>query len=205
MRHHRMRHRWHTMKVGCGESSQVSKSYIEDMATKYGADSNVYRVRVLGEFPEESDNAVIPLSLCEAALHRDVEPLVTIMPTWGLDVARYGNCKTALCKRHGNRQIEIKTWSKRDTMEVAGLVLYEYEDTPADLRPAARPAFMAKRLASPPAPISLSAVRHISSSTCSRVGMISTTTSDPPARISSTKAVRKAKVWGRARSITVDA
>lgn len=134
--HHKMRHRWHSMRVSCEDSSQVARSYLDDMATKYGIDSNVYRVRVLGEFPNEDDNAVIPLALCEAALHRDVEPLPRIMPVWGLDVARFGNCKTALVKRWGNQQVSSKTWAKRDTMEVAGLIMYEYEETASDLRPA---------------------------------------------------------------------
>lgn len=135
--HHRMRHRWKAMKVSCADSSQVSPSYIEDMRTRYGEESNIFKVRVLGEFPDESDNAVIPLSLCESAMHRDVEPLPRIMPVWGLDVARFGSCKTALVKRWGNQQLEVKTWAKRDTMEVAGLVMYEYEETPSVLRPAA--------------------------------------------------------------------
>lgn len=135
--HHRMSHRWHTMKVACDESSRVSQQYIDDMRQKYGEDSDVYRVRVLGDFPLADSDSVIPLDLIEAAAARDVEPKQTLMPVWGLDVARFGACRTALVKRWGNHVIETKTWRKRDTMEVSGIVLREYEDAPSDLRPAA--------------------------------------------------------------------
>ena len=135
--HHKMRHRWHTKRVSCSESSRVTAQYIEDMGQKYGVDSDIYRVRVLGDFPTSDTDSVIPLDLIEAAYSRDVEPKKLLMPVWGLDVARFGSCRTALVKRWGNHQVEAKTWRKRDTMEVAGIVMREYEDAKSDMRPAA--------------------------------------------------------------------
>jgi len=134
--HHKMRHRWHTMKVSCKDSTRVSPTYIKDVEEKYGLDSNVYRVRVLGEFPQSEDDVVIPLELCEAAVTRDVQLIDTYMPVWGLDVARFGDDDSALCKRHANHIIEPpKVWHQRDTMEVSGLILKEYEETDAALLP----------------------------------------------------------------------
>jgi len=127
---HRLRHRFHTMRVS-SESVPRARGHIEDIIAKYGLESNAYRVRVLGEFPTADDEAVIPVELVEAAKERQVEKINSIMPVWGLDVARFGNCKTALCKRHCNwlPKDGIKWWAKRDTMEVAGLVMHEYEET----------------------------------------------------------------------------
>lgn len=128
--HHKMRHLWHTIHVSCFDSTQVNPEYAEQMAIKYGKDSNVYRVRVMGEFPLEDDDVLMPLSLVMAAVDRDVEPITSYMPVWGLDVARFGNCRTALAKRQGNVLMEpIKSWRKRDLMEVSGLILNEYEET----------------------------------------------------------------------------
>jgi len=134
--HHKVRHLWHTIKVGCADSSQASDRYIEEQKIKYGEESNVYRVRVLGEFPLEDDDVLIPLQLAEAAKSRDVELIENVMPVWGLDVARFGNCRTALVKRQANWEIGVKTWRKRDTMEVSGLVLQEYENAESDKVPA---------------------------------------------------------------------
>jgi hypothetical protein len=56
----KMRDRFFTMKVASSDSTQVSKTFMEDMKLKYGEDSNIYRVRVLGEWPEADDDVVIP-------------------------------------------------------------------------------------------------------------------------------------------------
>lgn len=133
---HKNRDRWVTMKVSCQDSTRVSKEYIENAKADFGEDSNIYRVRVLGDFPSADDDAVIPLDIIEAAAERDVDP-IEHMPVWGLDVARFGNCRTALAKRKGNVLLEpVKSWYKRDLMEVAGILMHEYEDTPSEKLPA---------------------------------------------------------------------
>lgn len=134
--HYAMRDMWHTMAVSCMDSSRVDHSYPAQIAAEYGLDSNVYRVRVLGEFPTADDDTLIPLELVEAAKMRDVDVTARLMPVWGLDVARYGDCRTALAKRQGNTLHEVKSWAKRDLMEVAGILAAEYEDAPSHLRPA---------------------------------------------------------------------
>ena len=55
--------------------------------------------RVLGEFPQADDDTIIPYHLVENAIHRDVEGDDDLPSVWGLDVSRFGNDKTALCKR----------------------------------------------------------------------------------------------------------
>lgn len=132
--HHALRDRWSTMRVS-SEDVDRAKGHIEDIAAKYGRDSNQYRVRVLGEFPTADDEAVIPLDLVEAAIDRDVTPL-EYMPVWGLDVARFGDDRTALAKRQANRLLEpITTWRNLDLMQTVGRLQREYEETPLDFRP----------------------------------------------------------------------
>ena len=128
--------RWWTKRVGCADASTVSSDFLEDMARQYGEESNIYRVRVLGEFPEADDDVVIPLYLLESATTRDVDAVENVMPVWGLDVARFGDDRTALCKRQGNVLSEpIKSWRNKDLMEICGIILTEYESTPYQERP----------------------------------------------------------------------
>lgn len=134
--HHSMRDLWYTMGVSCFDSTQVSQAYPKQVESEYGLDSNVYRVRVLGQFPTADDDVLIPLELVEAAKCRDVEKTARLRPVWGLDVARYGDCRTALYARQGNTCLWGKSWHKRDLMEVAGIVQAEYEDAASDERPA---------------------------------------------------------------------
>ncbi len=133
---HKNRHRWKTMKVSAEDlrdAPYMDLQFAEEIEEEFGRDSNVYRIRVLGEFPTEEANSVIPLHLIEAAVARQVEPTGAVV--WGLDVARFGEDRTALCKRWGNKVLGIKWWHGKDNMQVAGLILKEYEDTEEKRRP----------------------------------------------------------------------
>ena len=59
-------------------------------------------MRVLGEFPTSDDETVIPLELVLGAVGRDVSSL-DYDPVWGVDVARFGDDRTALAKRQANK------------------------------------------------------------------------------------------------------
>ena len=133
--HHRMRQSWYTMRVSCEEVKMVDPKFIKNMELRYGRDSNVFRVRVLGDFPDSEDNVVIPLALLEAAATREVEQ-VDGKVVWGLDVARFGDDRSALAKRKKNKLLEpVKSWKGKDLMQTVGLVVHEYENTPHHKRP----------------------------------------------------------------------
>lgn len=133
---HRMRDRWVTMRVN-SEDVPRARGHIADILKRYGRDSNAYRVRVLGEFPTTEDEQVVPLEWVEQAVDRDVDPIQEWAPVWGLDVARFGNDRTALAKRRANVLLEpVKVWQQMDTMQVAGAVAMEFAKTAPVNRPA---------------------------------------------------------------------
>jgi phage terminase large subunit len=135
--HHQNRDRWRVFHVPCSASSRVSPAYAEEIAAEYGEQSNVYRVRVLGEFPLAEDDAVIPLGLVEAAIGREVGATESAV-VWGLDVARFGDDSSALAKRRGNTLLApVKEWRKIDLMQTAGKVYAEWNETPPHDRPGA--------------------------------------------------------------------
>jgi hypothetical protein len=135
---HGDRDKWRCITVSCEEGEYVDPKFIAEMAEKYGDESNVFKVRVLGEFPTQSDDVLLPLHLIEDAVTRDVEAGPTTPVVWGLDVARFGGDRSALAKRQGNVLIEpIKTWQNKDLMELAGIVLSEYDAVPYSQRPQA--------------------------------------------------------------------
>ncbi|HDR9253543.1 TPA: DEAD/DEAH box helicase family protein [Burkholderia vietnamiensis] len=133
---------WWTRKISCVDMvacGQVAQAYVDEQAKRFGVDSNNYRVRVLGEFPEGDDDTVLPLSLIESAIRRDVEEPPGQKCVWGLDVARYGSDRTALCIRHGNTvRNKVEWWAGLDTMQTVGRVkaMYDacaYEDRPVEI------------------------------------------------------------------------
>jgi hypothetical protein len=130
-----MRGSWHTIQVSCKDSKMVTPEFVEAMRQQWGEDSDVFRVRVLGEFPRSDSNTVVPLELVEAAVGRDVDKAEGKI-VWGLDVARFGADKTALAKRQKNYLLEkVKTWYGKDLMQTVGMVVREYEETPYNERP----------------------------------------------------------------------
>ena len=115
----------------CRAPRGTSRTSRPSMATT----SNAYRVRVLGEFPTADDETVIPLELVMSAVDRSVSSL-EYYPVWGVDIARFGDDRTAIAKRQANRLLEpIKHWSGTDLMVTAGKIKAEYDETQYDMRP----------------------------------------------------------------------
>jgi hypothetical protein len=134
--HNRLKDDWVTMKVSCADSPRVSDAYMDEMKSRYGEESNAYRIRVLGDFPRSDDDTVIPMELLEAATNRDVAVSPIAQVVWGLDVARFGSDRSALCKRQGNAIIEpVKTWKNLDLMQLTGAVMAEYQALAPSQRP----------------------------------------------------------------------
>lgn len=123
--HHRQREQWAALWWNGEDSRLVAKQYADEMRDKYGAESAIYRIRVRGEFAGNPDG-VIPLGIVEGAIERDVKTFGEMI--WGVDVARFGEDRTALAKRRGNTMPEaVKFWHGKDTMQVAGLLKLEYD------------------------------------------------------------------------------
>lgn len=132
---HKLRDKWCTFHISCVGHPRISPDFISDMESRYGIDSNAYRVRVLGEFPLADDDTVIPFELMESALDRDVKATF-VLPIWGLDVARFGSDSSALAKRKGNVLLEkVIRWKGLDTMQICGRVKEIWDLTLPSERP----------------------------------------------------------------------
>lgn len=92
----------------------------EEMAEIYGTESPVYAVRVLGNFPDQGDDRLFPLSLVDAAIARNLSPSATETRTAGLDVAYTGGDESVCYVRHGGKVIATSAWRGHDTLLTAG-------------------------------------------------------------------------------------
>lgn len=132
--HHQLASDWFRLHVSCIGNPLVTEDFVRQIAATYGEGSNAYRIRVLGEFALTDDDTLIGAELVDAAIDRDVtvtedEPMI-----YGLDVARFGTDRTALCKRRGNLVVEIKSWGGLDLMQTVGMVVNEAKlDRPAEI------------------------------------------------------------------------
>ena len=100
-----------------------SPQWALDLFNRQGPQSSVYQTRVLGQFPEEADDTLIPLRDVEAAVKRRSQVPSDTTPVMGVDVARFGNDKTVIIIRHGPKVIYIDELRKSDIVNTTGAVV----------------------------------------------------------------------------------
>lgn len=101
----------------------ITSQDIENFRLRYGEDSNVYRVRVLGEFPTQDADSLISVDDVAKAIQRTVNVPAQFEKKMGVDVARFGNDRTVMVIRQMEKVIKKTTYSNNDTMQIAGNVL----------------------------------------------------------------------------------
>jgi len=117
---------YYTFTFNSEESPLVKPNYYRELGAKYGKDSDVYRVRVLGDFPKAEPDTLISLSRVEKAVNNDIEPPIIgeyNIVEIGVDVARFGDDETSIYSRHNNFIREEGFLRKRDLMYVVGEVV----------------------------------------------------------------------------------
>lgn len=110
--------------VSSADSPRTNKENIESIIRKYGRDSNVVRVRVLGEFPMQEDDVFIPLSMIEHSMNCEVEERAVTNIDIGCDVARFGDDKTVIGYKVNEKVEFYKKMNGQDTMRTAADLAY---------------------------------------------------------------------------------
>lgn len=105
------------------ESPLVDPAYRQRLVDRWGEGSNIVRVRADGEFPTAEDDVLIALEVAEACLmmepYQEIESTETRI---GVDVARYGNDRSAIVARKGRNTLDGKILTKSSTTTVANAV-----------------------------------------------------------------------------------
>lgn len=131
---------WHTRTW---DSEEIARKYPHILspdrnrliAAEYGIDSDVYRVRVKGEFPHQAPNAIMSLedlvactktSLVGCASLRDILPADKVI---SIDYARFGADESVVCRRAGLAVADFKTFVKRDPREVTDYAFRRQRDS----------------------------------------------------------------------------
>jgi hypothetical protein len=93
---------------------------------RWGVTSPIYQSKVLGEFPDISDDSLILPKWIEAAQKRTVER--TRRPIIAADIARFGEDETVIMRREGGCIRVYRTHHKADTMATAGHIAKAMRD-----------------------------------------------------------------------------
>ena len=100
--------------------------WVDDARKRWGEESPVYAAKVLGEFPELSEDTLIPQRHIVAAQNRDINALPSdpaMAPLLGVDVARFGTDRTVLTLARGGHVRVIVSRGKQSTTETTGRVV----------------------------------------------------------------------------------
>ena len=97
--HGKDRHRFVALRWNAEESENVKPAQIEFMAKKYGTDSNMYRIFVLGLPPMSGEKLLIEWDWAETAIDRDVAALPTDPVIFGIDIGAGGDASVIVVRR----------------------------------------------------------------------------------------------------------
>lgn len=107
----------------------IDPGWVAERWTKWGEDSPLWISRVLGRFPENSTDTLIPLSWIERAQKNRLpegEPNIL-----AADIARFGSDDTVIGQRRGPVARILKTTSQEDTMATTGRIIQALQSTNA--------------------------------------------------------------------------
>lgn len=148
--HHTLRGLWNPVHISAFDSPNltgeqvsakaraalITPEWVEERRQEWGEDSPLYQVRVLGNFPDQSEKSLMALSWLEAAgprfkevdlrhlklthfrmlqNHPDMHTIVG-----GMDVARQGNCENVVYARRGPITLGMDAWRSNDLMYTVG-------------------------------------------------------------------------------------
>jgi len=113
-------HRWKVFRLSAYESERVALDQLELDRQDLGETSPLFVSMNVGEFPEEGDDVVIPLSWVLAAVDRTVSE--EGLKTLGVDIARFGVDESALVSLFGRRAEVSAAYQGRDTVWTEGKI-----------------------------------------------------------------------------------
>ena len=103
----------------------TSRRWVKEKFTEWGVASPLFQARVLGNFPLQSEDALISLAWLESARNREPHSKIEGDVYYGIDVAGPGEDETVVCRRVGDVITRIKGFSMSDPR---GAVLAELRE-----------------------------------------------------------------------------
>ncbi|KQC48736.1 terminase [Candidatus Liberibacter solanacearum] len=102
---------WQRFQIDTRTVEGIDPSFHEGIISRYGLDSDVTRVEVLGQFPQQDINSFIPFYRIEEALNREPikDPYAPLI--MGCDIAGEGGDNTVVVLRRGTNIEHIFDWS----------------------------------------------------------------------------------------------
>lgn len=119
--HTTKRELYKTHTIDSSKCERVDKNYVQTIIDMFGKDSDVYRVRVAGEFPKSNPDSFIGLDMI-----RTEKKVIDVVESidLGVDVARYGDDESVVATTYNKSQVEkLNVFKHNDTMRLTGQIV----------------------------------------------------------------------------------
>lgn len=119
--HTTKRELYKTHTIDGSKCERVDKNYVKTIIEMFGKDSDVYRVRVAGEFPKSNPDSFIGLDII-----RTEKKVIDVVESidLGVDVARYGDDESVVATTYNKSQVErLNVFKHNDTMKLTGQIV----------------------------------------------------------------------------------
>ena len=121
---------WMTHDWSAIDCERIPREYIEKARSKYGEDSDVYRVDILGIPPRQEEGTLIPYEWAKMAVDREIEEDDNCV-ILGADIGRTGD-SSEICIRKGMKVLPIYHFQIADTMQITGHISTKIDEFTPD-------------------------------------------------------------------------
>lgn len=115
---------YETFHVSSENLPTVDPDFVKEVEEEFGRDSNEFRVRVLGEFPETDDESYISARIVKAARVREIFRPKMSPVVYSIDPSRSpeGNGDpSVITRRYGHHYVDTQlSYRRKDTMQMVG-------------------------------------------------------------------------------------
>lgn len=130
----KFRHRWITNQISSKDVDITNTDQINTWIEDYGIDSDFVRVRVLGEFPQLSENQLVGYEHINSSRSRalELEDVIDEPIIIGVDVARFGSDASVIAVRQGRLLLKLTRYRNIDTMQLSSITARAIDDFKPD-------------------------------------------------------------------------
>ena len=115
-------HRWTVSRMSSYQSERVTLEQIDQDSEDLGESSPLFVAMDLGEFPDETEDTIIPISWVQAAVGST--PIHKTGSTMGVDVARFGDDETVFVRIDGRKVAIQEAYSGKQLMQTTGRIMH---------------------------------------------------------------------------------
>jgi len=132
---------WHTISISYDDTPAwtgeavptdlldllISKTWVEERKVRWGEGSPLYVSKVLGQFPEVTDDTLISPAMLRKGEELDLSGMARAMGQFGWDIARFGADRTVGYRNRKGYLRLVKELPKQDTMKTAGQIKHHVD------------------------------------------------------------------------------